>query len=336
MKKILLLLIFVSAVLCHSKDKNSEENTKKNVIENETMREDSKKEIYKDRMKNFIEHIKKNSNDKYIITQNGNELYFRDEKLDENFIKITDGTTQESLYYGDVLKFNVMTNKEDKNYMLSLLNPIRKTGKPVFVINYGKGIDRKGFLKLEDKKTKFVSELLPNFEATDIYNPINSFNNDNITSLKQVKNFLLLLNPEKFKDINQYFEYLKNTDFDLLIIEPSHDGVFFTKNQISELKNKKNGERRIVISYFSIGEAEDYRSYWKNDWNKKLPSWIVEENPNWKGNYIVKYWNNEWKSIVNEYQKNLDDIGVDGYLLDTVDSYYYFHEKMLKGKTIPD
>ena len=80
------------------------------------------------------------------------------------------------------------------------------------------------------------------------------------------------------------------------------------ENEICELKNKKNGERRIVISYFSIGEAEDYRSYWKNDWNKKLPSWIVEENPNWKGNYIVKYWNNEWKSIVNEYQKNLDDI----------------------------
>ena len=35
---------------------------------------------------------------KYIITQNGNELYFRDGNLDKNFFSVTDGTTQESLY----------------------------------------------------------------------------------------------------------------------------------------------------------------------------------------------------------------------------------------------
>ena len=75
----------------------------------------------------------------------------------------------------------------------------------------------------------------------------------------------------------------------------------------------------MVIGYLSIGEAEDYRFYW----NKKKPNWIVKENENWEG----KYWSPEWKSIIKDYQKKLDEIGVDGYLLDTVDTYYYFEDK---------
>ena len=38
------------------------------------------------------------------------------------------------------------------------------------------------------------------------------------------------------------------------------------------------------------------------------------------------YWKPEWKEIIKEYQKKLDKIGVDGYLLDTLDSYSYFEK----------
>ena len=55
-----------------------------------------------------------------------------------------------------------------------------------------------------------------------------------------------------------------------------------------------------------------------------------KENENWEGNYIVKYWSPEWKNIIKEYQKKLDEIGVDGYLLDTVDTYQYFEENYKK------
>ena len=37
---------------------------------------------------------------------------------------------KESLYYGDILKFNVATSKEANNELLKLLLPIRKKGKP--------------------------------------------------------------------------------------------------------------------------------------------------------------------------------------------------------------
>ena len=84
-------------------------------------------------MKNFIKEIKNNSDtEKIIITQNGNELYFKNGKIDNDFFPLTDGTTQESLYYGDLLRFNVPTAKGLKNELLELLVPIRKKRKACF------------------------------------------------------------------------------------------------------------------------------------------------------------------------------------------------------------
>jgi len=287
--------------------------------------------IYRERMKNFIKEIKNNSDTKkIIITQNGNELYFKNGKIDNDFFPLTDGTTQESLYYGDILRFNVPTAKGLKNELLELTIPIRKKGKPVFIINYGKGQKKRNFLKKEDSKTKFVSELLPTFNADKLYQTIEDYNDEDINSLNEVKNFLCLLNPKDFSNIDEYYQALKNTNYDLLLIEVSHNNIFFTKEQIEELKIKHNGGKRIVIAYLSIGEAENYRVYWKKKWNKKKPNWIVKENESWEGNYIVKYWSPEWKNIIKEYKKKLDEIGVDGYLLDTVDSYQYFEENYKK------
>ena len=292
-------------------------------------------EIYRDRMRDFIRELRGNtSRDKIFITQNGNALYFRDGKIDEDFFSVTDGTTQESLFYGDELKFNTLTSPKLKKELLDMLIPIRQAGKVVLTINYGKGEKTKKNLESESKKFDFVAELLPAFEAKEIYQPMEGFNQNNIYSLKDAKNFLCLLNPEKFKTLEQYKSSLENVDFDILLIEPSINGEFFSREQIESLKKKSSGARRLVIAYFSIGEAENYRHYWKKSWNKKHPDWIAEENSNWGGNYRVKYWSPEWKSIIKDYQKKLDEIGVDGYLLDTVDTYYYFEDKdEAKAKT---
>ena len=278
-------------------------------------------------MRDFVKEIRNNtSSSKIIISQNGNELYFKNDKIDEDFFEITDGTTQESLYYGDTLKFNVATSKEANNELLKLLLPIRKKGKLIFVINYGKGEKKRNFLKQESLKTNLLNELLPSFALNDFYKPINDYNTNDIHNLNEVKNYLYLLNPEKFSSMDEYYQALKNTNYDLLLIEVSYDNIFFNREQIEGLKVKKNGGKRIVIAYLSIGEAEDYRFYWKKEWNKNKPDWIVSENENWSGNYIVKYWKPEWKEIIKEYQKKLDEIGVDGYLLDTLDSYSYFEK----------
>ncbi len=330
MKKRLILLFLSFATFCFSENVSNKNN--RNLS-----RYEAGSEIYRDRMRDLIREIKSNtSKERILITQNGNELYFRNKELDKGFFYVTDGTTQEDLYYGADFKLTKPASKEENARMLELLLPIRKAGKPVFAINYGVGNKAREDLLKKNRQTNFINELIPSFGAEVPYVPLQNFNSGDINSLSDVKNFLLLLNPEKFKDVNSYFEYLKGTDYDLLIIEPSHDKLM-TRSQIEALKTKKNGGKRIVIAYFSIGEAGDYREYWKKEWKNKdrRPSWIMEENPNWEGDYMVKYWSGEWKQIVREYQKKLDEIGVDGYLLDTVDTYYYFEDKSeMTGKII--
>ena len=100
-------------------------------------------------------------------------------------------------------------------------------------MNYGIGEKAKVDLLKKSVQTNFVNELLPSFGAEMPYVPIQNFNSRNINLLSDVKNFLVLLDPKKFKDTDAFFEYLKETDYDLLLIEPSHSGKFMTKEQIS-------------------------------------------------------------------------------------------------------
>ncbi|MEK6235333.1 MAG: endo alpha-1,4 polygalactosaminidase, partial [Planctomycetales bacterium] len=56
------------------------------------------------------------------------------------------------------------------------------------------------------------------------------------------------------------------------------------------------------------------------------PSFLLQENPEWKGNYKVKYWKPAWQAIV---LNNLDEIleqGFDGAWLDLVDAFEHFEE----------
>jgi len=122
-------------------------------------------------------------------------------------------------------------------------------------------------------------------------------------------------------------EELKNNSSDLVVIDYSKDGLnknAFTKAQIQALKD----EGKIVLAYLSIGEAEDYRFYWKDSWKENPPSFLGEENPDWAGNYKVKYWEKGWwKKVVRPYLKKIISAGFDGVYLDIIDGYYYYGEK---------
>ena len=107
-----------------------------------------------------------------------------------------------------------------------------------------------------------------------------------------------------------------------------HDESAFTASEIQQLKSKANGGTRLVISYMSIGEAEDYRYYWQADWEQDKPSWLDEENPEWEGNYKVKYWDEKWQDIIygndDSYLKKILDAGFGGVYLDIIEAFEYY------------
>ena len=89
---------------------------------------------------------------------------------------------------------------------------------------------------------------------------------------------------------------------------------------------------RKVIAYISIGEAEDYRPYWRKEWGRKgkltaaAPAWLGAENPEWKGNYRVRYWNAEWQQIMLAAVDDAMARGFDGVYLDIVDGFETFEQ----------
>jgi len=120
--------------------------------------------------------------------------------------------------------------------------------------------------------------------------------------------------------------------FDMFVIDhaphPKKDvEIPFTPEQIAPLKVKADGSRRIVLAYLSVGEAERYRYYWKPEWDadETRPAWIGVENPNWPGDYQVKFGDPDWQRIIfgtpDSYLDKIAAAGFDGVFLDRVDAY---------------
>jgi len=103
----------------------------------------------------------------------------------------------------------------------------------------------------------------------------------------------------------------------------SKDGSDEGRYSFEEIQLIKNGGV-IPIAYISIGEAENYRFYWQDRWNEEPPEWLGKENPDWRGNYAVKYWSKEWKSIIYSYLDKIIEQGFSGVYLDKVDEFEYW------------
>lgn len=137
---------------------------------------------------------------------------------------------------------------------------------------------------------------------------------------ENTKSDTININSFAYQLQNNNYDEIKNANYDLIVIDI--DEASFSKDQIKEISKDK-----FLISYLSIGEAESYRSYWKDNWKVKNPSFIDEENPNWAENYKVKYWDKEWQDIMIKQLDKIIDAGYDGAYFDIIDAYEYYENK---------
>ena len=128
---------------------------------------------------------------------------------------------------------------------------------------------------------------------------------------------------------------------DLIVIDAAYDGTSrWTNRDVDAIRKGKPG--RKVVCYLSIGEAEDYRSYWKSEWDAdqdgspdtNAPRFLNTENPDWEGNYKVKYWHQQWQEIIlNEVQQIVAQ-GFDGVYLDIIDGFEFFEYDAISDEWI--
>lgn len=150
-------------------------------------------------------------------------------------------------------------------------------------------------------------------------------NVDNVLSLKDVKNMMIMTNSRRYASKGEWVDALSDTNYDLLIVDP-----FFkfsqplTAEDVARLRQKKIGARRLVFAVLDVAVAEDTRPYWQSTWELNDPAWLRfpdKENP---AGTVADYWNSEWKRIVGIYFKSIMDMGYDGVVLKGLDRHKTF------------
>ncbi len=292
---------------------------------------------YRNYMREFVidiaNYARSFNPDFIIVPQNGEEL-LKDANgsVSDEYLNVISGVGREELFFG-YERDDAPTPEDERERLISYLDIAKNQGKKVLVTDYCTThvyvdssyilSDLHGYIAFAANERE-LSRIPPYPQVP------HNVNEDDIESINNAKNFLYLINPENFQSKEEYLDTLRNTDYDLLIIDAFFNDTLLRVSDLNSLKRKKNGSLRLVIAYVSIGEAEDYRYYWKEEWASNPPSWLLGENANWQGNYAVKYWDPEWQKIIygndSSYIKRVIDAGFDGVYLDKIDEYEYFEK----------
>lgn len=306
---------------------------------------------YRQEMRSFVQGISTYAkgivSNFIVIPQNGHDLLTENGEETgipaANYLEKIDGVGREDLFYG-YNDDNEATPTTEIAYMIAFMDIAENNGVEVLVTDYCSTQSYMEDSYAQNYVKGYISFAADHRELDNIPafppNPYNA-NYLDITSLANAMNFLYLINPGSFSDKEAFLNAIKRTSYDLVITDLYYAGTqALTANEISSLKVKTNGGTRLVIAYMSIGEAENYRYYWQSEWATNPPSWLAEENPNWPGNYKVRYWQTSWQDIIygndNSYLKKILDAGFDGVYLDIIDAFEYFEgSSSLKMNILP-
>jgi cysteinyl-tRNA synthetase len=289
-------------------------------------------------MREFVQKLsvwaKATQPDFIVIPQNGEQLASENGEPggspDLTYLNSIDGQGREDLYYG-YDQDDVATSSDDRTYMKAFLDIEEQNGVQALVTDYcfthSKMDDSyalnnaAGYISFSASEREL--NVIPDYPASPY-----QVNTNDITVLADAKNFLYLINPENYASKQDFITAVSQTNYDVVLMDLFFNETEFTASEIEMLKLKQNGGKRLVISYMSIGEAEDYRYYWKDEWKKDEPVWLDRENPDWEGNYKVWYWEPEWQAIIfgndDSYLKKILNAGFDGVYLDIIDAFEYY------------
>ncbi|MGP1457738.1 MAG: endo alpha-1,4 polygalactosaminidase [Treponema sp.] len=293
---------------------------------------------YRAQMRGFVREISEYAKSRRegfaVIPQNGLELALSaDGKAETDYLTSIDGAGQEDVLFGYAGDY-ARTPEDITAYFRRLCGVFQANGKRILAIDYCRGKEAADFSYSENEKSGFLSfaaddrllRTIPPHPQTPYHS-----NSGDVRTLHDAKNFLYLINSSQFASKRDFIDALKATDYDLVIVDLFHNGEQLTHEDITELRTKKNGGAQLTVCYMSIGEAEDYRYYWRREWKRRRPAWLTKENPEWRGNYKVRYWHPDWKNLImgnpDSYLDKILSAGFDGVYLDIIDAFEYFESQ---------
>ena len=295
---------------------------------------------YRQEMRSFVQGISQYGENTrpgfLIIPQNGQELLTLDGEASgppaTAYVAAIHGAGREDLFYG-YDDDNQPTPPEERDYMLGFADLAEALGIEVLVTDYCWTHARVDDSYAQSHSRGYISLAADHRELDNVpAYPAQPYrvNTNHVRTLSDARNLLYLIDPGTFATKAAYLQTLRATHHDLLIIDAFFGDKALSAADVTSLGRKANGGQRLVVAYLSIGEAEDYRYYWQPGWEADPPFWLDEENPDWPGNYKVRYWDPRWQAIIfgnpSSYLKRILDAGFAGVYLDLIDAFEYFEQ----------
>lgn len=283
-----------------------------------------------EKMQDFIidisEYARSVDPDFIVIPQNGSELAFnylcQEDGLKPELMGAIDGFGIEELFYDNVYQMD----EERLGFLREIV-----TQKSVMVSEFVGSESN-----VPDAWAKNAAEgflCFPrspnNYDYMYIPDTVYFENSNDITKLSEAQNYLYLISNDNYSTKQAFLDAIAATNFDVVLIDLFFEDTPFTAAEIESLKTKANGGKRLVISYISIGSAENYRYYWQEDWKLHNPNWLKKAYDGYEDEIWVKFWKEEWQNIIfgndDSYIKKILNAGFDGAYLDNVEAYYFLY-----------
>jgi len=273
-------------------------------------------------------HAREAAPDFLLVAQDGLELLTESGRIDGlpaiEYVAALDGVGQEDVTFG-YTGYGNSTLAETHAVLLGFLDLAERLGLAAFVIDYCRDADQIKHALSVAAEHGFVGYAAPSQDLEvipeDTIQPW-AVHSDDVRRLSEARNVLFLINPERYGSKGELVNALAEAPYDVLVVDGWFDaGVPLSAGDLAALGRKPGGGERLVLAYLSIGEAEDYRADWSPSWALRPPAWLGDENPDWPGNYAVRYWDPEWQAIVFARLDGLIAAGFDGVYLDKVDAF---------------
>lgn len=312
---------------------------------------------YQEEMRRFVQDISvfahRYRSDFLVVAQNGLGLLDKSKPDSEEFVPALgymyalDGVLQEGLFFGgpdsepaksqnkgpaknpdDDTPLNGPVNNHDR--LLKLADMAKKGGLKVMVMDYTTDRHEISLSFRKSAARGYVSFAAP---ARGIYlNRLPSYarwpfneNGRSVLSLTNVRNFIAIRNSSPFGLPEEFAYEIRNTNFDLVVVDVFHGTVPLPKKIVRSLKFKKLGAQRLVFAYVNIARAARYRYYWKEEWRKGSPPWIGSPTADNPAQHQVDYWDRSWQRVISgdtqSFIYGIIDQGFDGVVLDGLESY---------------
>lgn len=250
--------------------------------------------------------------------------------VDTGYVNALDGVAQTGLFYGQI-NVDQATSDSERNRLQAYLDLARNEGAEILVTDFATteaNIDNAYQLSDDAGYVGFVADDKVLDSIPDYPSPIYNRNIFDVDRLSQAQNFLSLTDTRNYSTRQELVNAVRDTDYDVIIMDFFFDGAEYTADQINDLRFKDNGRRRLLIATMSVGYAENNRYYWQSFWPTNPPEWLRDRVASTSFAYYVNYWESAWKEIIygndDSYLYRIIDAGFDGVVLTDVGVYEYF------------